>query len=348
MKSCGTGLKLAVMTGVLILGLLSFDAGCAETLKYGMKGEEVARLQQALCDLALLNGKVDGIYGRKTEDAVRAFQKKNRLTVDGMAGKQTQQLLFTEKKQDASSLFSGDYTTIREDSDKSRVKALQKALISLNYLKGEADGEYGSLTRTAVLSFQKVNQLQADGLAGKKTLKAVESAAAEGRKAPDPEKETEIPEDAGKMTAPDRDDILLLSWYEEVRPKLRSNAKLTVYEPVSGLGWKMKVISKDRHCDCEPLTLTDTQIMLKAFSGKHTWNQKGVYVLLPDGRWTVGTTHSMPHLKGYIKNNGFDGRTCVHFFRNLEECAEKDPNYGVSNQRTIRTLWKKVSGETVN
>ena len=87
--------------------------------------------------------------------------------------------------------------------------------------------------------------------------------------------------------------------------------------------------------------------MLKAFGNKNTWAQKGVYVMLPDGRWTIGSTHTAPHLSGHISNKGFDGHLCVHFFRDMDECAEKDPNYGVKNQKTIRALWKKVSGETV-
>jgi peptidoglycan hydrolase-like protein with peptidoglycan-binding domain len=34
-------------------------------------------------------GKVDGVFGTKTEGAVKAFQKANRLKVDGIVGKDT-------------------------------------------------------------------------------------------------------------------------------------------------------------------------------------------------------------------------------------------------------------------
>ena len=55
------------------------------TLKYGSRGEDVTALQRALND----NGyalETDGIYGVKTQAAVKDYQRKNALTVDGIAG----------------------------------------------------------------------------------------------------------------------------------------------------------------------------------------------------------------------------------------------------------------------
>ena len=87
--------------------------------------------------------------------------------------------------------------------------------------------------------------------------------------------------------------------------------------------------------------------MVKAFGGKNTWNQKAVYVKLPDGRWTIGSTHDMPHQSGNIKDNDFNGHLCVHFLRDMDEAKKNDPNYGVANQETIRTYWKKWTGEEI-
>ena len=87
--------------------------------------------------------------------------------------------------------------------------------------------------------------------------------------------------------------------------------------------------------------------MVKAFGGVNTWTQKPVYVKLPDGRWTVGSTHDMPHMSGSIKDNNFDGHLCVHFLRDMDEARQNDPSYGVSNQETIRQFWKKLTGEVV-
>lgn len=53
------------------------------------KKAEVKDLQQMLKDLGFLNDKVDGIFGSKTEKAVKAFQKEHGLTADGIAWPQT-------------------------------------------------------------------------------------------------------------------------------------------------------------------------------------------------------------------------------------------------------------------
>ncbi|MBQ8136154.1 MAG: hypothetical protein IJ174_01860, partial [Clostridia bacterium] len=70
--------------------------------------------------------------------------------------------------------------------------------------------------------------------------------------------------------------------------------------------------------------------------------------LLPDGTWTLATMHDRPHLTGSIQNNGFDGHLCVHFLRDMNEARANDPEYGVTNQNTLRTAWKALTGETVN
>lgn len=57
--------------------------------KYGSNGQEVRQIQQKLKDWGYYNGSVDGIYGSKTVAAVKKFQEKNNLTVDGVAGTQT-------------------------------------------------------------------------------------------------------------------------------------------------------------------------------------------------------------------------------------------------------------------
>ena len=339
------------VTAIILFLVLSFGMACAETLRFGMTGEEVRELQEELIREGCLEGRADGVFGTKTEEAVRAFQIQNGLKADGVAGKKTQEALSgraASGRKKGKSYFSNDYSAIEKDADRNRIKRLQKALITMKYLMSSADGIYGTLTVAAVRSFQKDRGLQHDGIAGEKTLLSIEEALDDGYRASNPLTDAaSLPDDAGSMEAPDKASIELLHWYKDVKPKLKSRARIRIYEPVSGLSWELIVHSKGRHCDAEPATLLDTRVMLKAFGNKNTWSQKGVYVLLPDGRWTIGATHTAPHLKGYIKNNGFDGHLCVHFFRDMDECEEKDPNYGVSNQMTIRALWKKITGESV-
>ena len=61
-----------------------------ETLsKYGSRGEDVRTIQEKLKRWGYYSGSVDGIYGSQTVSAVKKFQQKNGLTVDGIAGKNT-------------------------------------------------------------------------------------------------------------------------------------------------------------------------------------------------------------------------------------------------------------------
>ena len=93
---------------------------------------------------------------------------------------------------------------------------------------------------------------------------------------------------------------------------------------------------------------SDTENMVKAFGGKNTWDQKGVYVRLPSGVWTIGSTHDMPHMSGHVTDNNFNGHLCVHFLRDMSEAQRNDPDYGVQNQVTLRNAWKALTGETIS
>ena len=72
----------------LFAGLLTIGA-CAVTYKRGSSGQTVTQIQQKLKRWGYYSGSADGIYGSGTESAVKRFQKKNGLGVDGKAGPAT-------------------------------------------------------------------------------------------------------------------------------------------------------------------------------------------------------------------------------------------------------------------
>lgn len=57
--------------------------------KYGSRGNEVTQIQTKLKRWGYYNGNIDGIYGTQTVNAVKYFQRKNGLKVDGIAGPET-------------------------------------------------------------------------------------------------------------------------------------------------------------------------------------------------------------------------------------------------------------------
>ncbi|MBP3655543.1 MAG: peptidoglycan-binding protein [Clostridia bacterium] len=65
------------------------------TLRKGDQGRDVITLQQALAELGYLTGAADGNFGTGTQTAVKKFQEEHGLDADGIAGKMTQEALFS-------------------------------------------------------------------------------------------------------------------------------------------------------------------------------------------------------------------------------------------------------------
>lgn len=90
-------------------GELDSGEAVAALSQLGSRGDEVRRVQTKLRELGFYTGKVDGIYGANTRDAVRAFQRSVGITVDGIAGQKT--LLFLGLSGGSSSSGSGGYSS---------------------------------------------------------------------------------------------------------------------------------------------------------------------------------------------------------------------------------------------
>ena len=61
--------------------------------KQGSRGDEVTAIQTKLRESGYYNGKIDGVFGSGTKNALISFQKDNGLTADGIAGSKTLQAL---------------------------------------------------------------------------------------------------------------------------------------------------------------------------------------------------------------------------------------------------------------
>lgn len=75
--------------------VFSFDilSASAATYRQGDRGSAVTTIQTKLKNWGYYSGSVDGIFGSQTTTAVRSFQRKNGLTVDGVVGSATQRAL---------------------------------------------------------------------------------------------------------------------------------------------------------------------------------------------------------------------------------------------------------------
>lgn len=163
-----------------------YTAKNPNTLQSGDSGSKVTQLQNALKLLGFYTGGVDGKFGSGTKKAVMQFQRVNGLTVDGLAGTQTQKLLYSQvdsgvsggssSSGSSSSGSSGFTRTLRKGYTGADVIAVQQKLKELGFYSGSVDGVYGTGSIAAVKKFQQQNGLTADGLVGSRTYTALMSA----------------------------------------------------------------------------------------------------------------------------------------------------------------------------
>ena len=179
-------------------GATATNPPAGATLREGDSGEGVYNLQLRLFELGYYSGRIDGRFGPETTEAVKAFQRANGLTADGIAGSGTQSRLQSgaaaasstqppasqgsssqgSTSQGTSAGSSTGLSTLRRGDQSSEVRVLQQYLKDLGYLSSEPDGQFGSGTERAVKLFQEANGLTADGIAGAGTLSILYSGSA--------------------------------------------------------------------------------------------------------------------------------------------------------------------------
>jgi hypothetical protein len=136
---------------------------------------QVAGLQVALRAHALYAGAIDGVAGPGTAAAIRTFQGRAGLQVDGIAGIRTRQALGPLGRPLLGRRI------LRPGAVGWDVSVLQFLLRRAGAHAGGIDGRFGPATRKALVRFQRRSRLAADGLAGPATLAVLDPS---GRQAP--------------------------------------------------------------------------------------------------------------------------------------------------------------------
>ena len=163
-------------------GTLSDGSWGGTALRTGSTGSAVEQVQFWLNTLAqyesaLPSLSVDGRYGAATASAVRAFQRRYGLTVDGVVGRETWNAIYNEFRSIQSdngtpNAYPG--TALREGASGQNVRLVQFWLkiahtvySRLNDLT--VDGTFGAATTAAVKRFQTYFGLTSDGVVGRTT-----------------------------------------------------------------------------------------------------------------------------------------------------------------------------------
>ncbi|WP_103667864.1 peptidoglycan-binding protein [Pseudanabaena sp. BC1403] len=142
--------------------------------------KDVAALQQLLAKRGFYNGAIDGVKGAQTNAAIASAQKNYGLTVDGIAGAQTIAALQTDAKPSVSPspTASNQATNAVTPAIDGGVANLQNLLTDRGFYNGPITGFLGTRTRDAIIAAQKAYGLTADGVAGARTMAALEAGAA--------------------------------------------------------------------------------------------------------------------------------------------------------------------------
>ena len=163
-------------------GTLSDGSWGGTTLRQGSTGSAVEQVQfwlntLAQYDSAIPSVTVDGVYGTGTANAMRAFQRRYGLTVDGVVGQNTWNELYDEFRSIQSdngtpNAYPG--TPLRQGASGQNVRLIQFWLkiartvySSLNNIT--VDGQFGAATTAAVKKFQSYFGLTSDGVVGRAT-----------------------------------------------------------------------------------------------------------------------------------------------------------------------------------
>jgi N-acetylmuramoyl-L-alanine amidase len=105
-------LLLVVVFALNILAITLVERADAASYKKGSSGSVVTQIQQVLKNQGFYQGAVDGVFGSKTEAAVKSFQKSYGLTVDGKVGTQTLKAMGISAQGSTQAAGSGDYALL--------------------------------------------------------------------------------------------------------------------------------------------------------------------------------------------------------------------------------------------
>ncbi len=174
-KNLRKTLSILPIAGTILFASITANAELGDSiLKKDTEHEDVKILQERLIDLNFLNiEETTTYYDDITVQAVKDFQNFYGLRDDGAFGPDTFEVL-----DHVSKIIPLTYErTLRQDMEGQDVKALQERLQIMGFLDiDDIDSTYGSKTGQAVLNFQELYQLPADGVAGSDTIDAINKA----------------------------------------------------------------------------------------------------------------------------------------------------------------------------
>ncbi|MHC5938895.1 peptidoglycan-binding domain-containing protein [Nostoc sp.] len=183
-KNLSSSAAMRLLSVALTMGLISITGQALALQKIGSNGAEVTSSQRCLKKLGYFNGPVSGKFATLTKNAVIKFQQANRIPADGVVGISTQRALQracqgrTSSRNTSGTLRrrnptqaspSGQYPVLSQGKTGAAVTRLQQRLRQLGYLNANPTGNFGQITKDAVIAFQQNYRLPANGTVNRQT-----------------------------------------------------------------------------------------------------------------------------------------------------------------------------------
>jgi peptidoglycan hydrolase-like protein with peptidoglycan-binding domain len=123
----------------------------------------VEAVQRELAAAGYYKGTVDGVIGRKTRQAIAAYQQATGLQPDGKPSTElADHIRFTRQVAEAS-LFTGTVEPSPDAEQRATVRRVQTGLAELAYSPGAVTGEMNDETRAAIRAFQRDRNMPETG-----------------------------------------------------------------------------------------------------------------------------------------------------------------------------------------
>jgi peptidoglycan hydrolase-like protein with peptidoglycan-binding domain len=157
-----------------------------EILSRGDQGDDIRALQERLNELGFLPGRIDGIFGPQTADAVMRFQRTASISVDGIVGPETRKALrdFKSATEPIEHGSPTDEPDDREEMYRTETRRMLRLIqpmmrgADVQEVQGKigtsTDGIYGPTTEAGVREFQRSESITVDGIVGPQTWRALD------------------------------------------------------------------------------------------------------------------------------------------------------------------------------
>lgn len=318
---------IAILTSAFLM--LQFgiaNAQITQPLYYDNANSQVSELQTSLKTLGYYSANINGTYDYTTYLAVKSFQTKNNLTVNGVFD------LVTLNK--LNKVLSNEPSVLTIGIKHERVTELQTYLNALGYLSVLPTGYYGTLTTTAVSNFQRDNGLAVTGNADSslftKIFQVIDSkylpnttyknysvvsgdntwslAIKFGITQNDLLKANNLTTNSviniGQALKIPQVNVPVKpyynkygeyqNWFTSAQYLFPIGANATVIDYFTGKSFNVKRTIGAGHSDTETLTAQDTAIMKEIFRGTWSWETRPVIVVV-NGRRLAASMAGMPH-----------------------------------------------------